>query len=572
MTQFGGAGGSFGPNAWLVDDMYDRFLADPDSVSDSWREFFADYRPAPVPAPQPQTPAPAVTNEPQPGATVPVGRRPGSGTGRGGGDRGGHPAARCGLAHRGQHGSQPDRAHGDQRADGAGPPPRGQPPDPEQPAGPDHGGEGQLHPHHRVRGRPRPARRARTERGLRGRWRRQGKAGRHPPQARGAGPRRRPGEERREPHAARAVHQGRRHARLPLLRPGLRGPHPQDPHQQNRPRRLRRHDRVPDQPRDARHGAVRAAPDARPGRHHRGRGARLSGRVRGGGPSRAGPARPGQGRHDHLHLRPSHHSGRRVGPVPGPGGCSSHGRRRVLRRAVRVDGRALRARPLAGRQQRRRRQRRRRAPAPREAGARADAHQHVPGARPPHRPPRPAGRGAPAHPPRARPVDLRAHHLGPAAPVRGRRPGRARCRHARRDPPRAARRLLPDARHRVHAHSGSRAEALDPAARRRPAGDPQHRGAAAHPRPAQRRRGLRALPPHALRRAEAVRSGRCGVDHRPAGRAARCRRRLGGGRGRDGHGPPRPPQRAGQHRGQVLPRDLRGVRGQPRSRVGAGLR
>src|SRR5580698_8985008 len=54
MTQFGGAGGSFGPNAWLVDDMYDRFLADPDSVSDSWREFFADYRPAPVPVPQSQ--------------------------------------------------------------------------------------------------------------------------------------------------------------------------------------------------------------------------------------------------------------------------------------------------------------------------------------------------------------------------------------------------------------------------------------------------------------------------------------------------------------------------------------
>src|SRR6202044_2073213 len=69
MTQFGGAGGSFGPNAWLVDDMYDRFLADPDSVSDSWREFFADYRPAPVPAPQPQTPAvaPAIATVPEPG-------------------------------------------------------------------------------------------------------------------------------------------------------------------------------------------------------------------------------------------------------------------------------------------------------------------------------------------------------------------------------------------------------------------------------------------------------------------------------------------------------------------------
>src|ERR1700722_12709290 len=64
MSQFGSQGGSFGPNAWLVDDMYDRFLADPDSVSESWREFFADYRPAPVPAPQPpaqsQAAAPAV--------------------------------------------------------------------------------------------------------------------------------------------------------------------------------------------------------------------------------------------------------------------------------------------------------------------------------------------------------------------------------------------------------------------------------------------------------------------------------------------------------------------------------
>jgi 2-oxoglutarate decarboxylase len=44
------AAGSFGPNAWLVDDMYDRFVADPDSVSASWREFFADYQRAPIPA------------------------------------------------------------------------------------------------------------------------------------------------------------------------------------------------------------------------------------------------------------------------------------------------------------------------------------------------------------------------------------------------------------------------------------------------------------------------------------------------------------------------------------------
>ncbi|MDA8316861.1 MAG: multifunctional oxoglutarate decarboxylase/oxoglutarate dehydrogenase thiamine pyrophosphate-binding subunit/dihydrolipoyllysine-residue succinyltransferase subunit [Actinomycetota bacterium] len=43
--------GAFGPNAWLVDDMYERYLADPGSVAESWRDFFADYRPAPLPAP-----------------------------------------------------------------------------------------------------------------------------------------------------------------------------------------------------------------------------------------------------------------------------------------------------------------------------------------------------------------------------------------------------------------------------------------------------------------------------------------------------------------------------------------
>ena len=71
MTQFGGAGGSFGPNAWLVDDMYDRFLADPASVSDSWREFFADYRPAPVPAPVPAVPAQAQATAPASAAPSP---------------------------------------------------------------------------------------------------------------------------------------------------------------------------------------------------------------------------------------------------------------------------------------------------------------------------------------------------------------------------------------------------------------------------------------------------------------------------------------------------------------------
>ena len=51
MAQSGASAGSFGPNAWLVDDMYDRFLVDPSSVSDSWRKFFADSRQPPPGSP-----------------------------------------------------------------------------------------------------------------------------------------------------------------------------------------------------------------------------------------------------------------------------------------------------------------------------------------------------------------------------------------------------------------------------------------------------------------------------------------------------------------------------------------
>ena len=56
-------------------------------------------------------------------------------------------------------------------------------------------------------------------------------------------------------------------------------------------------------------------------------------------------------------------------------------------------------------------------------------------------------------------------------------------------------------------------------------GHAQPRGAAPHPRPAQRGRGLRALPAHPLRGPEAVRARGGGVDHRAARRAARRRGR-----------------------------------------------
>ena len=97
------------------------------------------------------------------------------------------------------------------------------------------------------------------------------------------------------------------------------------------------------------------------------------------------------------------------------------------------------------------------------------------------------------------------------------------------------------------------------------------RRAAPHPRPAQRGRGVRALPAHQVRGPQALRAGGRRERH-PAHRRdprPRCPGRHSGGRAR--HGPPRPPQRAGQHRGQVVPADLPRVRGRHRPRHHPGL-
>src|SRR6266516_5658085 len=73
----GPAGTDFGPNEWLVDELYQRYLADPGSVDMAWWNFFADYQP-PTGGPEgPEAEAPG-----GPGARAP------SGTGAGG--AGGH--------------------------------------------------------------------------------------------------------------------------------------------------------------------------------------------------------------------------------------------------------------------------------------------------------------------------------------------------------------------------------------------------------------------------------------------------------------------------------------------------
>src|SRR5260370_10815865 len=77
----------FGANEWLVDELYQKYLADPGSVDRAWWSFFADYQPSlpngtgpqPVlgvqaaapappaaPPPSPQPPPPPVTPPPPP--------------------------------------------------------------------------------------------------------------------------------------------------------------------------------------------------------------------------------------------------------------------------------------------------------------------------------------------------------------------------------------------------------------------------------------------------------------------------------------------------------------------------
>ena len=98
------------------------------------------------------------------------------------------------------------------------------------------------------------------------------------------------------------------------------------------------------------------------------------------------------------------------------------------------------------------------------------------------------------------------------------------------------------------------------------------RRAAAHPAPAQRRRGVRDVPADQVRRPEAVLPRGRRVGHRAARPDPVPRRGRGPGRGVHRHAAPWSPQRAGQHRRQVLRADLPRVRGQAGPQVGPGLR
>src|SRR5213078_3889114 len=61
----------FGPNEWLVYEMYQQYLKDPESVDKAWWDFFADYQPSEVAATNgaAKAPAPEPTRERAPTTT-----------------------------------------------------------------------------------------------------------------------------------------------------------------------------------------------------------------------------------------------------------------------------------------------------------------------------------------------------------------------------------------------------------------------------------------------------------------------------------------------------------------------
>jgi multifunctional 2-oxoglutarate metabolism enzyme len=63
----------YGPNVWLIDEMYRTLQEDPQSVSETWREFLEDYVPVSLPLGAPATPAPVTPAPPDTRPTLPEG-------------------------------------------------------------------------------------------------------------------------------------------------------------------------------------------------------------------------------------------------------------------------------------------------------------------------------------------------------------------------------------------------------------------------------------------------------------------------------------------------------------------
>ena len=209
--------------------------------------------------------------------------------------------SRSGRAHRHQHAGELAGAHRDVVSRGAGAVARGQPFDPEQLPAAHAWRQGQLHSHHRLRRRARDRRCAAGDE-LVIPHRRVGPTARRPPRPRQPRHRSRCREGRPFALTHRAVHQRRRHARLPRIRRRVRRAHPQGSLEQDHTRRHGGHDRFVDQPRHVGHGAVGAPAHARSRCHCGCRHDRLPDRLPGRRPCR--PRRYGhlQDRHADFHL------------------------------------------------------------------------------------------------------------------------------------------------------------------------------------------------------------------------------------------------------------------------------
>ncbi|MFD9598414.1 hypothetical protein ACFWA9_37415, partial [Kitasatospora sp. NPDC059973] len=71
----------FGPNEWLVDEIYQQYLQDPNSVDRAWWDFFADYKPGTEVTPVTQAatqvgPTPTPVAAPAPAAAAPAAPAP----------------------------------------------------------------------------------------------------------------------------------------------------------------------------------------------------------------------------------------------------------------------------------------------------------------------------------------------------------------------------------------------------------------------------------------------------------------------------------------------------------------
>ena len=73
----------FGPNEWLVDEMYDRFVKDPSSVDEAWQQLFKDRQAAGSNGQPSQPAAKAAPSPPAKSAEKAPAQSTGQGTGEG---------------------------------------------------------------------------------------------------------------------------------------------------------------------------------------------------------------------------------------------------------------------------------------------------------------------------------------------------------------------------------------------------------------------------------------------------------------------------------------------------------